>query len=45
MNYKLTSDEEEILEGIDEEVDYEELQSSSIIKRYIIDNHTKEEEY
>lgn len=45
--YKLISDEESILEDIDEEVDYVELKSSSIIKRYIINNHTKpkEEEY
>lgn len=45
--YKLTSDEESILEDIDEEVDYEELKSSSIIKNYIIRKHTtqKEEEY
>ena len=42
--YKLTLDEEEILEDLDEEVDCEDLKCSSTIKRYIIDNHTKEEE-
>lgn len=45
--YKLTSDEESILEDIDEELDYEELKCSSTIKNYIIRKHTtqKEEEY
>lgn len=43
--YELTSDEESILEDMDEKIDYEDLKCLSTIKRYIINNHTKEEGY